>query len=79
MVNLVEDQTIEDIEKVNGSNTQIGHGLIDFDMIPKTEDVAHGDASQQDDESEDVDNPCIIDNRVEANHNPILPQISCRK
>ena len=73
---LVRDQTIEDIEKVNGSNTQIDDGLIDFHPIPTTKDATHGDASQRDKESEDVDKPCIMDYGVEAKHNAILPQIS---
>ena len=67
----VEHQTIENIEKVQGSNTQIDGGLIDFDPIPTTKDATHGDASQQDEDHEDVDEPVIINNRVEANHDVI--------
>ena len=73
---LVGDQTIEDIEKVNGSNTQIDDGLIDFHPIPTTKDATHGDASQQDKESEDVNKPRITDYWIEAKHDAILPQIS---
>ena len=70
----VEHQTIEEIEKMQGSNTQIDGDLIDFDPIPTTEDATHGDASQQDEDHEHVDEPGIIDNRVEANHDVISPQ-----
>ena len=61
----VKDQTIEDIEKVKRSNTQINNGFIDFDPIPTTKDV-----SQQDEDREDVDESSIIDN---ANRDSILP------
>ena len=70
----VEHQTIEEIEKMQGSNTQIDGDLIDFDPIPTTEHATHGDASKQDEDHEHVDEPCIIDNRVEANHDVISPQ-----
>ena len=70
----VEDQTIEDIQMVKGSNSQVDGGLIDFDPIPTTEDATYGDASQQDENREDVHEPGIINNRVEANHDDILPQ-----
>ena len=52
-----EDQTVEVIEKVKGSNTQGDGGLIDFDPIPTTEDATYGDASQQGENREDVDEP----------------------
>ena len=51
----VEHQSIEDIEKMIGSNTQVESGLIDFDLIPTTEDATYRDASQQDEDREDVD------------------------
>ena len=43
-------------------------------LIPMTEAATHGDASQQDEDHEHVDEPGIIDNRVEANHDVISPQ-----
>ena len=57
----VEHQTIEEIEKMQGSNTQIDGDLIDFDPIPTIEDATHGDASQRGEEHEDVNEPWIID------------------
>ena len=70
-----KDQTIEDVEKVKESNTQINGGLIDFDPTSTTKYATYGDASQQDEGREDVDEPVIIDNRVEANQDVILPLI----
>ena len=40
-----------------------------------TKYATYGDASQQDEGREDVDEPVIIDNRVEANQDVILPLI----
>ena len=64
---------MEDIEKMKGSNTQVESGLIDFDLIPMTEDATYRDASHQDEDREDVDELGIIDNRVDTNHDVILP------
>ena len=43
----VEHQTIEEIEKMQGSNTQIDGDLIDFDPIPTIEDATHGDVRRR--------------------------------
>ena len=50
----VEHQTIENIEKVQGSNTQIDGGLIDFDPTSTTKYATYGDASQQSADREDA-------------------------
>ena len=57
---LVEHQTIKDIEKVKRSNTKVNGGLIDFDLIPTTKDATNGDAFQQNENREDVDEPGIL-------------------
>ena len=70
---------MEDFEKVKGSKTKVDVGLIDFELIPTSEDVTHGDASQQDEDHEDVGKPCIKYDRVKANHDAILLQIGNSK
>ena len=53
---------MEDFEKVKGSKTKVDVGLIDFELIPTSEDVTHGDASQQDEDCEGDNELSILDN-----------------
>ena len=43
----VEDPTIEHIEMVKGSKTQIDSGFIDFGTVLMTKDATHGDVRRR--------------------------------
>ena len=64
----VEDQTIDNIEKVKAPNIQLDGVLIDFEPIPMIDKATHWDASLQDEEHEDVHEPSTVVDRIGTNH-----------
>jgi hypothetical protein len=73
----VENQTIENTDKVEKSSSSINDHLIDLDPIPTVREVTQGaDIAQEQDQHEDVDIEKIsIDNEVDVNNNVIIPEI----
>ena len=72
----VEDQTIEDIDKVEKSSSSIDDNLIDLDPVPMIRETTQDDIAQEEEEHEDVDTEqTIVNNEVDVNHDVIIQEI----
>ena len=66
----IENQTIEDIDKVERSSSTSDGDLVDVDPIPMADGDIHESASQH----EDVGESMNVDDRVDISYNVVLPE-----
>ena len=75
----IEDQTIEDIDKVETSSSSSDGDLVDVDPIPMADGDTHESASQQEEQHEDDGESMNVDDRVDTNYDVVLPERSLER
>ena len=72
----IEDQTIENIAKVERLTSFSDGYLINVNPTPMEDGNIHVGASQPKKEHEDVGEPMIVDDRVDTSYDVVLPETS---
>ena len=75
-VEFIEDQTIENIDKVEWQSSSPNSDLIEVYPILITDGDIREGTSQQDEEHEDVGEMIIVDDRVYVSYDVVLPKTS---